>query len=125
MRFSRTRISPSFADIRTPVLRSLRDDSRDGPAILPENRLQAGNWTADGAKHRWASIVQVERRHCQVQFFERISSNGGGESVPKDVRFWDEGRKARIIQERCRNLEVEAATGAIPAEGLSVGFPQH
>jgi len=33
MRFSRTRISPNLADICTPVLRYLREDPQDGPAI--------------------------------------------------------------------------------------------
>src|SRR6267143_4396432 len=122
MRFSRTRISPSFADIRTPVLRSLRDDSRDGPAILPESRLQAGNWTADGAKHRWASIVQVERRHCQVQFFVRISLVSGGGLARKTSAFGTEEGKLEKDRKGLLNVKQRPQPASNSGDGLSVGF---
>src|SRR5688572_9802818 len=91
MRFSLTRISPNFADICTPMLRYLRIDPRDGPVILREKQCRMGVRTAveRRAKHRWASIVQVDQGQCQGQFFEEKSGrspfvalrNGGGFSL--------------------------------------------
>src|SRR6266849_2529385 len=77
MRFSRTRISPSFADICTPVLRYPRNDlTGRASEFCLKSFAGAGVWTtADGAKHRWPKIVQVERGYCQGPIFRRNRGN--------------------------------------------------
>src|ERR1700687_2602929 len=72
MRFSRTRISPSFADICTPVLRYPRNDLTGRASGFCLKTLQGAGvrTTADGAKHRWPKIVQVGRCTVKAQVFE-------------------------------------------------------